>query len=442
MRRWPKEARKQGLAVVELGKASVRASRSYLTKAEPTQIEERRRGTRRLASQNSPIWGTPEENYAILATIQHGTIILFRAGKKLKKKRKNTPPPNPNTSLNALRCKKVKMACPFPSIDNTPEGLQALLEANRHYREAAWPEPYNRTTHRLRLGDARDLSWIPDASVHLDRNLTALLDTEGICGGQRGPDGALRGLRAFPLGIGPGLARVQARSRWRWADLLRGGRCLYPSKTGGRHYLVPLHSDIQVRARKLGLDCLQPILWHKIANGATEAEGNGAGFYGKPYQPGGIIKNDIEYILFLRKGGEYRSTPSIQKALSMLTREEMTTWQRSIWSDLRGASTRDGHPAPYPVELADRLIKLFSFAGDTILDPFAGTGSTSQAAIMAGRNSIANEIEPAYVEIARQRIAKAAREPRLVGAIDAEVMIDGDARTTRIPATNGIPAAV
>ena len=75
-----------------------------------------------------------------------------------------------------------------------------------------------------------------------------------------------------------------------------GDVCI-PRKRGGRHYLVPLHSDIQVRARKLGLDCLQPILWHKIANGATEAEGNGAGFYGKPYQPGGIIKNDIESLL-------------------------------------------------------------------------------------------------------------------------------------------------
>jgi len=126
----------------------------------------------------------------------------------------------------------------------------------------------------------------------------------------------------------------------------------------------------------------------------------------------------------------------------MLTRDEMKTWQRSIWSDLPGASTRDGHPAPYPVELADRLIKLFSFAGDTVLDPFAGTGSTSQAAIMAGRNSIANEIEPAYFEIARQRIAKAARQPRLVGAIEAEVIIDEDKRRTRVSAAKGIPAAV
>jgi site-specific DNA-methyltransferase (adenine-specific) len=213
-------------------------------------------------------------------------------------------------------------------------------------------------------------------------------------------------------------------------------------KRGGRHYVVPLHADIQVRARKLGLDSLQPILWNKIANGATEAEGNGAGFYGKPYQPGGIIKNDIEYILFLRKGGEYRSTSTLQKALSMLSKEEMKTWFRSIWSDLRGASTRDGHPAPYPVEIAERLIKMFSFAGDTILDPFAGTGSTSQAAIMSGRNSIANEVEAAYVAIARQRIVKATRQHRVVGATVAEVILDRHAQTTRIPATHGIPAAI
>src|SRR5208337_1368360 len=215
-----------------------------------------------------------------------------------------------------------------------------------------------------------------------------------------------------------------------------------PRKRAGRHHVVPLHSDIQVRARKLGLDCVQPILWHKIANGVTEAEGNGAGFYGKPYQPGGIIKNDVEYILFLRKGGEYRTTPTLQKALSMLTKEEMKTWFRSVWSDLRGASTRDGHPAPYPVELAERLIKMFSFAGDTVLDPFAGTGSTSQAAIMSGRNSIANEIERVYVDIARQRITKTARQPRLVGALEAEVAVDGDSSTNRIQAADGIPAPI
>src|SRR5207253_2497272 len=121
--------------------------------------------------------------------------------------------------------------------------------------------------------------------------------------------------------------------------------------------------DIQVRARRIGLDCLTPILWHKIANGTTEAEGNGAGFYGKPFQPGAIVKNDVEYVLFLRKGTGYRSTPMLQKALSMLTAEEIRLWLRSVWTDLRGVSTRDGHPAPFPIDLAERLIRLFSFAG-------------------------------------------------------------------------------
>jgi modification methylase len=337
---------------------------------------------------------------------------------------------------------RKRRAPALPTEDNTPEGLRSLLEANRRYREVPWPEPFNRTTHHLHLGDARDLSWIPDSSVHLVVTSPPYWTLKEYAPGNQDQMGHFSDYEHFLSQ----LDRV-------WTECLRvlvgGGRvccvvgdvCI-PRKREGRHYLMPLHADIQVRARRLGLDCLQPILWHKIANGATEAEGNGAGFYGKPYQPGGIIKNDIEYILFLRKGGEYRSAPTLQKALSMLTREEMKAWQRSIWSDLRGASTRDGHPAPFPVELAERLIKLFSFAGDTVLDPFAGTGSTSQAAIMSGRNSIANEIEPAYVEIARQRICRTAQQTRQVGAVEADVKFVGDARATRIQAAYGIPATV
>jgi modification methylase len=194
-------------------------------------------------------------------------------------------------------------------------------------------------------------------------------------------------------------------------------------RRGGRHYVLPLHADIQVRARKNGLDCLTPILWSKIANGANESEGNGAGFYGKPYQPGSVVKNDIEYILFMRKGGEYRSPEPVQKALSMLTKVEMKSWLRSQWSDIPGASTRD-HPAPFPVSIAERLIKLFSFAGDTVLDPFVGTGSTMQAAIESGRNSIGNEIEPIYIEIAKKRLKKALQIPRTVGATKATFTVD------------------
>jgi site-specific DNA-methyltransferase (adenine-specific) len=212
-----------------------------------------------------------------------------------------------------------------------------------------------------------------------------------------------------------------------WAECARvlvpGGRvcCVVgdvcvPRKRAGKHFVMPLHADIQVRMRKIGLDCLTPILWFKIANGVTEAKGNGAGFFGKPYQPGAIIKNDVEYILFFRKGGEYRSPAPIQKTLSMLSREEMRLWMRSAWTDIKGASTQRGHPAPFPETLAERLIKMFSFAGDTVLDPFGGTGSTSVAAMNAGRNSITCDIEPKYLTIARARLQKEARKNRTTGA--------------------------
>ncbi|MPZ39103.1 MAG: site-specific DNA-methyltransferase [Rhizobiales bacterium] len=201
-----------------------------------------------------------------------------------------------------------------------------------------------------------------------------------------------------------------------------GDVCL-PRRKLGRHLVMPLHADIQVRARALNLDVLTPIMWHKVANGVTEAEGNGAGFYGKPYQPGSIVKNDIEYILFLRKGGQYRTIKPLQKVLSMLTKQEMQDWLRSIWTDVRGASLRNGHPAPYPPAVAERLIKLFSFAGDTILDPFGGTGSTAIAAIGAGRNSISVEIEPRYIELAEGNIQAAANQRRSEGATKAELLV-------------------
>jgi DNA modification methylase len=309
----------------------------------------------------------------------------------------------------------------LPLADNTSAGLAALKAANRKYRARAWPAPFDATTHKLHLGDARDLSWIPDNSVELvvtSPPYWTLKKYED----RNGQLGDVAEYEAF-------LSELDKVWRHCARVLVEGGRiccvvgdvCI-PRKRGGRHRIMPLHADIQVRARALGLDCLTPILWHKIANGVTEAQGNGAGFYGKPYQPGAVVKNDVEYIVFMRKPGEYRITSMLQKALSMLTKDEMQSWFRSFWADVKGASTRDGHPAPYPAELAERLIRMFSFAGDTVLDPFLGTGSTTVAAVRAGRNSIGNEIEPKYLELARGRVKAEAAQPRFFGARKATVV--------------------
>lgn len=258
-----------------------------------------------------------------------------------------------------------------PDSDNTPEGLARLIEANRVLRRSSWPKPYCETHHALSSGDARDLSWVRSESVHLVVTSPPYWTLKQY----HSSDGQLGHIEDYERFLGE-LDKVW---RERARVLVPGGRicCVVgdvcvPRRRVGRHYIVPLHSDIQVRARKSGLDCLTPILWHKISNGVTEARGNGAGFCGKPYQPGGVVKNDIEHILFLRKPGGYRSVSTMQKALSMLTRNEMQAWFRTFWADVKGASTRAGHPAPYPLELAERLIRMFSFAGDLILHPFVG----------------------------------------------------------------------
>jgi modification methylase len=121
----------------------------------------------------------------------------------------------------------------------------------------------------------------------------------------------------------------------------------------------------------------------------------------------------------------------LQKALSILTKDEIQKWWRSVWTDVRGASTRAGHPAPFPSILAERLIRMFSFAGDTVLDPFGGTGSTAIAAAAAGRNSILVDIEPKFIEMATRNISTAIGQRRMFGAVQAELIVEPQTARTR-----------
>ncbi len=169
----------------------------------------------------------------------------------------------------------------------------------------------------------------------------------------------------------------------------------------GRHVVVPLHADICVSCRKIGFDNLNPIIWHKISNANYEIS-NGGRFLGKPYEPNAVIKNDIEFILMQRKPGGYRKPTAHQREMSMIDKKDYHAWFRQFWN-LGGASTRQ-HPAPFPFELAYRLVRMFSFYGDTVLDPFCGTGTTMIAALKAGRNSLGVDIDPEYCRMAAQRL--------------------------------------
>lgn len=254
----------------------------------------------------------------------------------------------------------------------------------------------------LHLGDARELDWIPAESVHL------VVTSPPYWTLKKYNDfpGQLGDIRDYEVFLGE-LDKV-----WRHCHraLVEGGRvvcvvgdiCIARRRNNGRHLVVPLHADISTRARRIGFDYLTPILWHKIANANYEVE-NGSSFLGKPFEPNAIIKNDIEYILMLRKPGGYRKPTEEQRRASKLSKEEHARLFRSIWTDVPGASTRE-HPAPFPVELALRLIRMFSFVGDTVLDPFSGTASTALGAVRAGRNSISNEIDPHYFALSKRRL--------------------------------------
>jgi site-specific DNA-methyltransferase (adenine-specific) len=260
------------------------------------------------------------------------------------------------------------------------------------------------TRHRLHLGDARHLTWLEDKSVHV------IITSP--------PYWTLKKYHDHPDQLGDvadyELFHDQLDRVWQhcYRALVPGGRlvcvvgdvCLARRRNNGRHMVLPLHADIAVRCRRIGFDYLTPILWHKIANASYEVE-NGSSFLGKPFEPNAIIKNDIEYILMLRKPGGYRKPSEDQRIRSKLTKEEHARWFRSIWTDIPGTSHRD-HPAPFPAELAYRLIRMFSFVEDTVLDPFVGTGTAMIAAMRAGRHSIGNEVDPRYFDLAEANIRR------------------------------------
>lgn len=261
------------------------------------------------------------------------------------------------------------------------------------------------TKHKLFEGDSRDLSFIPDASVHLVVTSPPYWTLKKY----RDHEDQLGDIEEYESFLDE-LDKVWEHC---YRVLVPGGRlvcvvgdvCLSRRKNKGRHTVVPLHASIQERCRSIGYDNLATIIWYKIANAAFEASGNGGGFLGKPYEPNAVIKNDIEFILMERKPGGYRKPSVTNRVLSVISDRNHKEWFQCIWSGVTGASTRN-HPAPFPEEIAERIVRMFSFAGDVVLDPFMGTGTTTVAAAKWGRNSIGVEIDSHYFGLAEKRIRK------------------------------------
>jgi DNA modification methylase len=259
------------------------------------------------------------------------------------------------------------------------------------------------TSHHLLLGDARRMESLKPESVHLVLTSPPYWTLKEYRD-SRDQMGHIEDYERFLTELDKVWMQCQRA-------LVPGGRlvcvvgdvCLSRRKNAGRHTVVPLHASIQEHCRRIGFDNLAPIIWHKISNAVYEVE-NGSSFLGKPYEPNSVIKNDIEFILMERKPGGYRTPAIMTRVLSLISEENHGKWFQQIWTGLTGASTRY-HPAPYPLELAERLVRMFSFVGDTVLDPFLGTGTTTVAAAKTGRHSIGIEVDEHYFDLAHKRIA-------------------------------------
>jgi DNA modification methylase len=290
----------------------------------------------------------------------------------------------------------------FVSIKNLQRELPRIAKNRRQIRSIETALGSIPSEHNLYNADARSMEFLGPESVHLILTsppywtLKKYHDTEGQLG--------------FVAEYEVFLKELDRIWQQCFDALVPGGRlicvvgdvCLSRRKNNGRHTVVPLHASIQEHCRDIGFDNLAPVIWHKISNAAYEVAGNSS-FLGKPYEPNAVIKNDIEFILMQRKPGGYRSPSPAKRILSIISEENHHRWFQQIWAGLTGASTRN-HPAPFPLVLAERLIRMFSFAGDTVLDPFSGTGTTTVAAAKWGRNSIGIEIDREYFDSACDRV--------------------------------------
>jgi len=181
----------------------------------------------------------------------------------------------------------------------------------------------------------------------------------------------------------------------------------------GRYRIIPLHAEVICQCAAHGFDYMGSIIWRKRTTMNTSGGATVMGSY--PHPPNGIVEIDFEYILLFKKPGALKKKEAELKKSAAMSRDEWKTWFSGHWE--LGGARRKSHEAPFPEEIPRRLIRMFSFPGDTVLDPFLGTGTTAAVARSLGRNAIGYEISEEYAGLAMQRLGPDAvrREARRGG---------------------------
>jgi len=213
--------------------------------------------------------------------------------------------------------------------------------------------------------------------------------------------------------------------------LKRGGRfCLNVgdqfarSVIYGKYKVIPIHAEVIGQCEEIGFDFMGSIIWQKKTTMNTTGGANVMGSF--PYPPNGIVEIDYEFIHIFKKPGKRKTVLKDIKESSKLTKEEWKKYFSGHW--YFGGAKQIGHEAMFPDELPRRLIKMFSFIGDTVLDPFLGSGTTMKVALELKRNAIGYEINRDFLKIIEQKVKIS----------DVEI-IEREENTLRLPHIEYVP---
>jgi len=255
-----------------------------------------------------------------------------------------------------------------------------------------------KTIHKIITGDSRQMNLLPDKSVHLvitSPPYWQLKDygTENQIGFHESYESYINNLNLV----------------WKESHRVLHPGCRLCINIGdqfarsvyyGRYKVIPIRTEIIKFCETIGFDYMGAVIWQKVTTTNTTGGATIMGSF--PFPRNGILKIDYEFILLFKKQGIPPKPTKEQKELSAMTKEEWNTYFSGHWY-FAGAK-QGGHIAMFPEELPARLIKMFAFAGDTVLDPFLGSGTTSLAARHLGRNSVGYEINPDFIPLVKDKL--------------------------------------
>lgn len=253
---------------------------------------------------------------------------------------------------------------------------------------AVAPKPEAEFVDRIYCHTSEDMSHLPDESVAL-----AFTSPPYNAGKEYDLDLDLEAYLDLISRVGAEVYRV----------LRPGGRYVINIANLGRKPYIPLHAFFYARHMEIGFLPAGEIIWRK----AKGASGNCAwGSWLSAKSP--RLRDVHEYLLVFAKDSFSRP----DSGESDIDRDEFLASTLSVWEIQPESAKRVGHPAPFPVELAEKVIRLFSYVGDVVLDPFNGSGTTCVAAKRTGRRYVGYDIDPAYCEIAERRLSETERDPQ------------------------------